>query len=156
MDRSNITLERIRTFIRVAERGNLSAVAREMRTGQSTITRHLRELETALGIALLGRTTRRVVLTDEGRTYYASCIEVLRLIDQAADDLSHSGEALTGTVRLSCTAALGVLHVSRLVFEFQDLHPRIAIDLNLTDERIDLVGHGVDLAIRLGPLVESS
>ncbi len=156
MDRSDITLERMRTFARVAERGNLSAVAREMRTGQSTITRHLRELETALGTALLSRTTRRVALTDEGRTYYASCIEILRLVEQAGDDLRHTGEALSGTVRVSCTAALGVLHVSRLIFEFQDLHPGIQIDLNLTDDYIDLVGQGVDLAIRLGPLGDSS
>ncbi len=156
MDKSEVSLDRMRTFIRVAERNNLSAVAREMRTGQSTVTRHIRELEAAVGTALLSRTTRRVVLTDEGRRYYASCLEILRLVDQAVDDLRYAEEATTGTVRLSCTAALGVLHVAPLIFEFQDKHPGIEVDLSLTDERIDLVGEGVDFSIRLGPLTNST
>lgn len=66
MDKSDITLERMRTFARVAERGSLSAVARELGVGQSTVTRHLRELEEAVGVPLLSRTTRRVMMTDEG------------------------------------------------------------------------------------------
>ena len=71
MDQSDITLERMRTFVRVAERGNLSAVARDLGTGQSTVTRHLRELEAAVGAPLLNRTTRRVAMTEEGSRYYA-------------------------------------------------------------------------------------
>ena len=139
MDRSDITLERMRTFVRVAERGNLSAVARELGTGQSTVTRHLRELEEAVGVSLLSRTTRRVALTEEGGRYYDQCIHILRLVEQAADGVRDKRDALYGTVRLSCTAALGVLHVARLIFAFQADHPGIHVDLSLTDERIDLV-----------------
>ena len=72
MDKSDVTLERMRTFVRVAERGNLSAVARELGVGQSTVTRQLRELEEAIGVPLLSRTTRRVTMTDEGSRYYAN------------------------------------------------------------------------------------
>jgi len=72
MDRPEVTLERMRTFVRVAERGSLSAVARELGVGQSTITRHLRELEDALGVPLLSRTTRRTALTAEGNRYYST------------------------------------------------------------------------------------
>ena len=86
MDRSEITLERMRTFVRVAERANLSAVARELGIGQSTVTRHLRELEEALGVPLLSRTTRRVTMTDEGGRYYAHCVQILRLVDQASEE----------------------------------------------------------------------
>lgn len=156
MDKSEITLERMRSFVRVAERGSLSAVARELGIGQSSVTRHLRELEEALGVPLLSRTTRRVGLTDEGSRYYANCVRILRLVEQAADEARGERGAKAGTIRLSCTAAFGVLHVTRLIFAFQDRYPEIAVDLSLSDERIDLVREGVDIALRLGPLADSS
>ncbi|HMG49556.1 MAG TPA: LysR family transcriptional regulator [Inquilinus sp.] len=156
MDRSDITLERMRSFIRVAERGSLSAVAREFGVGQSTVTRHLRELEEAVGVPLLSRTTRRVTLTDEGGRYYADCVQILRLVDQAGDEARATRGAAAGTIRISCTAAFGVLHVGRLIFAFQDRYPDIGVDLSLTDERVDLVREGVDIALRLGPLTDSS
>lgn len=156
MDESEVTLDHMRTFVRVAERGNLSAVARELGVGQSTITRHLRELEEALGVPLLSRTTRRVAMTDEGSRYYSNSVEILRLVEQASEEARSTRGAQAGTIRISCTAAIGVLHVSRLLFDFQDRYPDIAIDLSLTDERIDLVRQGVDLALRLGPLNDSS
>ncbi|MFL9828096.1 LysR family transcriptional regulator [Rhodoplanes sp. SY1] len=156
MDRSDVTLERMRTFVRVAERGSLSAVARELGIGQSTVTRHLRELEAAVGVSLLGRTTRRVTMTDEGTRYYATCVQILRLVDQAGEEARGTRSAPAGTVRVSCTAALGVLHVTRLLLAFQDRYPDIGIDLGLTDERVDLVRDGVDVAVRLGPLGDTA
>jgi DNA-binding transcriptional LysR family regulator len=156
MDRSDVTLERMRTFVRVAERGSLSAVARELGIGQSTVTRHLRELEEAVGVALLSRTTRRVTTTDEGSRYYADSVQILRLVEQARDEARGTRGAPAGTIRISCTAAIGVLHVSRLIFAFQDRYPNIGVDLSLTDERVDLVREGVDIALRLGPLTDSS
>lgn len=156
MDKTAVTLERMRTFVRVAERGNLSAVARELGVGQSTVTRHLHELEEAIGVPLLSRTTRRVTMTDEGRRYYASSVQVLRLVEQAVDETRDARGATAGAIRISCTAALGVLHVSRLIFAFQDRYPDIGVDLSLTDERVDLVREGVDIALRLGPLTDSS
>ncbi|TPL81808.1 LysR family transcriptional regulator [Mesorhizobium sp. B2-3-14] len=156
MDKSAVTLERMRTFVRVAERGSLSAVARELGIGQSTVTRHLRELEEAVGVALLSRTTRRVTMTDEGSRYYADSVQILRLVEQAGDEVRGTRAAPAGTIRLSCTAAIGVLHVSRLIFAFQDRYRDIGVDLSLTDERIDLVMEGVDIALRLGPLTDSS
>lgn len=156
MDKSDVTLERMRTFVRVAERGSLSAVARELGVGQSTVTRHVRELEEAVGVPLLSRTTRRVTLTDEGSRYYANSVRILRLVEQAGDEARGARGAPAGTIRISCTAAFGVLHVSRLIFAFQDRYPDIGVDLSLTDERVDLVREGVDIALRLGPLTDSS
>ncbi|GAN69459.1 LysR family transcriptional regulator [Acetobacter orleanensis] len=152
MEHSLISLERMRTFVRIAERGNLAAVARETGAGQSTITRHLRELEEALGVSLLTRTTRRTALTDEGTRYYAHCVQILSHVEQANQEMRDTRQATAGTVRISCTGALGVLHVSRLVYAFQDQNPGIQIAFGLTDERIDLVREGVDIAVRLGPL----
>lgn len=156
MDKSDVTLERMRTFVRVAERGSLSAVAHELGVGQSTVSRHLRELEEALGVPLLSRTTRRVMLTDEGARYYADSVQILRLVEQAGDEAQSARGAPAGTIRISCTAAFGVLHASRLIFAFQDIYPDIGIDLSLTDARVDLVREGVDIALRLGPLTDSS
>jgi DNA-binding transcriptional LysR family regulator len=156
MDKSDVTFERMRTFVRVAERGNLSAVARELGVGQSTVTRQLRELEEAVGVPLLSRTTRRVAMTDEGSRYYANSVQILRLVEQAGDEVRGTRGAPAGTIRISCTAAIGVLHVSRLIFAFQDRYPDIGVDLSLTDERVDLVREGVDIALRLGPLTDSS
>ncbi|WP_029003182.1 LysR family transcriptional regulator [Azorhizobium doebereinerae] len=156
MDRSDITLERMRTFVRVAERGSLSAVARELAIGQSTVTRQLKELEAALGVPLLSRTTRRVTLTDEGRRYHADCVQVLRLVEQAGEEARGTRGAAAGTLRVTSTAALGVRHITPLIFAFQDLYPDIAIDLSLSDERVDLVREGVDIALRLAPLADSS
>ena len=156
MDRMDVTLDRMRTFVRVAERGSLSAVAREFGIGQSTITRHVRELEEAVGLPLLSRTTRRVTMTDEGRRYYAKSVQILRLVEEARDEARGTRGAPAGMIRISCTAAFGVLHISRLIFAFQDRYPDIGVDLSLTDERIDLVREGVDIALRLGPLTDSS
>lgn len=156
MEQSDVSLDRMRTFVRIAERGNLAAVARETGSGQSTITRHLRELEEALGVSLLTRTTRRTALTEEGTRYYAQCLNILCLVEQASQEMRQTRQAIAGTVRISCTAALGVLHVSRLIFAFQDRNPGIRVEFSLTDERVDLVREGVDIAIRLGPLTDSS
>ncbi|PCK85550.1 LysR family transcriptional regulator [Rhizobium sophoriradicis] len=156
MDKLGLSFDRMRTFVRVAERASLSVVARELGVGQSTVTRHLNELEEAVGVALLSRTTRRVTLTEEGSRYYTNCLQILRLVEQAAEEARDARQAPAGAVRLSCTAALGVMHVTRMIFAFQDRHPDIRVDLNLTDERIDLVREGVDVALRLGPLSDSS
>lgn len=156
MGKSAVTLERISSFVRVAERGSLSAVARELGVGQSSITRHLAELERALGVTLLSRTTRRITLTDEGRRYHAEARTILRLVDEATDEARNAGGGLTGKVRVSCTAALGIRHVCRMLFAFQDRYPGIRVDLNLSDDQIDLVREAADLAIRLGPLPDGS
>lgn len=149
-------MDRMRTFVRVAQRGSLSAAARELGVGQSTVTRHINELEEALGVPLLGRTTRRVTLTEEGSQYYTNCLQILRLVEQASDEARDARRAPVGAVRVSCTAALGVMHVTRMIFAFQDEHPDIRIDLNLTDEHIDLAREGIDVALRLGPVMDGA
>jgi len=146
----------MRSFVRVADRGSLSAVAREHGVGQATISRHLAELEQALGVSLLTRATRRINLTEEGTRYHAEASTILRLVDEATDEARSARGESVGRVRLSCTAALGVRHVAKGLFAFQDRHPRIVIDLGLSDVRVDLVREAVDVAVRLGPLGDSS
>lgn len=156
MNKSDVTLERMRSFVRVAERGSMSAVSRELGVGQSTITRHLRELEEAVGVSLLSRTTRRITMTEEGSRYYEKCVQILRLVEQAGQEVSSVSNAPAGAIRVSCPAALGVMQVTRLMAEFQDQYPGIEVDLNLTDTPVDLVHAGVDVAIRMGRLTDST
>ena len=155
MHKSEVSLDWLRSFVRIAARGNLSAVAREFGIGQSAITRHLHDLEEAVGVPLLSRTTRSMTLTDEGRRYLTSATEILRLVDEARADARGEREASSGIVRLSCSAFFGVNHVCRLIFAFQDRYPDIRVDLGVADERLDMVRDGVDLAIHMGQLNES-
>ncbi|MCQ8240952.1 LysR substrate-binding domain-containing protein [Rhizosaccharibacter radicis] len=156
MDRSLISLDRMASFVRVAERNSLSAVARELGVGQSTITRHLSELEKALGVALLHRTTRRVTLTDEGRRFHQEARAILHRVEAAAESARRGGQAAAGIVRITSTAALGVRHVSPLLFGFQDRHPGIRIDLSLSDDRVNLVRENRDIALRCGTVADSA
>lgn len=156
MDESLVTLDRMRTFTRVAERSSFSAVAQELGLGQSTVSRQVIELEKGLGAELFSRTTRRVTLTEEGRFYYSMVLRILSDVEYANQEVRDAKRSPAGKIRLSCTAALGILHFSRLIFEFQDDYPYIQIDLSLSDIRVDLVEESFDAAIRLGPLSESS
>lgn len=155
MHKPEVTLDRIRTFVRVAESGSFSAVARDLGVGQSTVTRHVADLEEALGVSLFSRTTRSISLTDEGRRYYARATEILRLVEQARQEVEDAKAGASGKVRISCSAFFGVMHLSRLIFEFQDRHPDIRVDFVLTDERSDLIRDGVDVAIHIGPQPDS-
>ncbi|WP_406641366.1 LysR family transcriptional regulator [Amycolatopsis sp. WGS_07] len=145
----------MRTFVRVAESGSFSAVARDLGVGQPTVTRHVSELEDALGVAVFSRTTRSISLTEEGRRYYARATEILRLVEQAGQEIEDARTGASGKVRISCSAFFGVMHLSRLIFAFQDRYPDIRVDFVLTDERSDLIRDGVDIAIQIGPQPDS-
>ncbi len=155
MHKPEVTLARMRTFVRVAESGSFSAVARDLGVGQSTVTRHVGDLEEALGVSVFSRTTRSISLTDEGRRYYARATEILRLVEQAQQEVEDARTGASGKVRISCSAFFGVMHLSRLIFGFQDRYPDIRVDFVLTDERSDLIRDGVDIAIQLGPQPDS-
>jgi DNA-binding transcriptional LysR family regulator len=149
-------LDGMRTFVRIVERGGLTAVSRESGLGQSTISRRLKELEEALGVVLLERTTRQATLTEAGAAYYDRAKTILQLVDDAHEQVKALKTTAEGPIRISATSAFGVLHLCRLLFAFQEAHPKVRIDLGLTDRRIDLVREGVDLAVRLGPLNDSA
>jgi DNA-binding transcriptional LysR family regulator len=95
-------------------------------------------------------------MTEEGSRYYTDAVQILRLVEQAGDEARGRRGAPAGAIRISCTAAFGIRHVSRLIFTFQDRYPDIGVDLSLADERVNLVREGVDVALRLGPINDSS
>ncbi|WP_240007170.1 LysR family transcriptional regulator [Pseudaquidulcibacter saccharophilus] len=160
MDKLNlapdVTIDKMKTYVRIVERGNLSAVAREFKTGQATISRHLQDIEKALGVSLLSRNTRNLTITNEGMIYYHRCLQILKLLEQANEEVGLKKHANSGKIRFSCSVAIGVAHITEMILKFQEFYPDIEIDINFTDEKINLIEEGVDFSIRIGGIVDSS
>lgn len=155
MNKKNLSLDRMRTFIRVAESGNFSTAAKELGIAQPSVTRHIFELEEELCSSLIARTTRSLTLTCEGKAFYDKSLEIIRLVDELAENVGKNGSN-EGKIKVSCTTSLGILHFCKIINKFQTLYPYTNIDFSLTDERVDLVKGGFDIALRLGPLIDSS
>lgn len=143
-------------FVRVVETGSFSSVARELNTTQPTVSKNVAELETWLGAKLLSRSTRALHMTEAGADYYERCINILQDIEEAESAVGQLQTAPKGKVRISTVVAFGRLHVIPLLKEFFERFPDIKVDIVLSDRTVDLVEEGVDLAIRFGPLSDSS
>ncbi|NRB41188.1 MAG: LysR family transcriptional regulator [Pseudomonadales bacterium] len=143
-------------YVRVVETGSFSAVARELNTTQPTVSKNIAELENWLGAKLLNRSTRSLHLTEAGADYYQRCLSILMDVEEAEQNIGQMQTQAKGTLRINTVVAFGRLHIMPLIGEFLELYPEIKIDVLLNDRRIDLVEEGVDLAIRMGPLADSS
>lgn len=143
-------------FRRVVEAKNFSAVARETNMSQSTVSKHIAALEDRLGTKLLNRSTRSVQLTEAGKEYYHHCIRILNDFQEAEASVGKGKIKPTGTLRISTSAAFGRVFVLPNLAEFFGAYPDINVDLIFDDDYTDLVKEGIDLAIRIGPLEDSS
>jgi DNA-binding transcriptional LysR family regulator len=143
-------------FTRVVEERSFIGAARHLRMSPASISAHVRELEERLGVRLLNRTTRSLSLTDVGRTYYDRCVVLLAELEEAESLASALQAAPRGLLRLNTSPGLGVRHVAPAIADFATLHPDMSVELDLTDRPIDLVEEGVDLALRVEPVPESS
>lgn len=144
------TLRLMHLFTRALDLGSLSAVAREAGTTQPTISKAINALEAHLGVRLLERSTTGLLATAEGVRFHE---RARRLLDEYEDALAevrgHARQA-TGLLRVNAPVALGQFHLNALAQDFLALHPQIEIELILNDRFVDLVGDGVDVAVRLG------
>lgn len=144
------SLRSMRTFTRVIELGSFSAVAREERVAQPTISKVIAALERSLGVRLLERSTTNLAATEEGRRFYARSKGVIEEYDDAISDARGQTQVLSGLLRINAPVGLGELRLNRLILDFMTRYPKIDVELVLTDRIIDLVEEGVDVAIRLG------
>jgi len=144
------------TFVRIVERRTLTAAARSLHTSLPTVVRTLSALEAELGVTLLTRTTRRVNITSEGLAYYEHCKELLETMTAVERSLRERGSQPRGRVVLTAPLTFGRLHVTPLLADFLQEHPQIAVELRLSDHVVNLTQEGVDLAVRLGKLHDSS
>jgi DNA-binding transcriptional LysR family regulator len=139
-------------FVRIVERGNLSAAARDLKLPQPTVSRLLKALEQQLGSRLIERDTHKMSLTEQGGLLYE---RARRLIDEFAFTeaaVRGSQTELAGTLRINAPVAFGEQVLAKLLANFQRLHPALEIELELNDRRVDLIEEGVDVALRFGRL----
>jgi DNA-binding transcriptional LysR family regulator len=149
-------LRAMETFVRIVDGGSLTAAAAALGASPPTVVRSLAALERALGVRLLNRTTRRLSLTDAGREYYERCRRVLADVEHAEAALSARRAAPRGRLRVTAPVLFGRMRVAPLVVAFLAKHREVEVDLVLLDRVVDLVEEGIDAAVRIGPLPESS
>jgi DNA-binding transcriptional LysR family regulator len=146
----------MRTFISVADAGSLSAAARRIGQPLTTISRQLAQLESHLGISLIARTTRRLALTDAGRAYAQVCRRTLEELDSAEDEIAGRNAEPHGDIVITAPMVFGRLYILPIVVKFLNRHPKLNARLRLVDRVVDLTEEGVDVALRIGPLANSS
>lgn len=149
-------LAAMQTFVRVVESGSFSAVAREIRSTQSAVSKQVAALERELGAKLLSRTTRSLALTEAGERYFTQARRLVAEIAEAESELQRGEQQLSGWLRVAASVGYGRLKLLPLVRSFLAAHPQVKIDLRLNDGFIDLVEEGIDVALRIGDLADSS
>ncbi|MCX7230778.1 MAG: LysR family transcriptional regulator [Burkholderiales bacterium] len=148
--------KQIETFVAVAARGSLSSAAQIEGVAPAVIGRRLDGLEERLGVKLMVRTTRRITLTFEGSAFLEDCQRILNDYHNAEASVSAGGVKASGHVRVSAPAGFGRRHVAPLVPAFLAAHPDVTVSLDLSDRLVDIVNEGIDVAVRIGQLDDSS
>ena len=149
-------LQAMQTFVRVVEAGSFSAVAKESNSTQSAVSKQVAALENELGVKLLARTTRSLTLTEEGAGYFEQARRLVLDIVEAEASLKRGEQQLKGNLRVAASVGFGRLRLLPMVHTFLADHPDVKIDLRLSDGFIDLVERGIDIAVRIGDLPDSS
>lgn len=147
-------LNEIYIFNQVVEAGSFTAAARDLDMPKSTVSRKVAELEDRLGTRLLHRTTRRLHLTDAGRTFHSYAARAVAEVDAAERAIAASTEVPRGPLRVS--APVGMSFLGPLCAKFTKRCPEVELELVCSDRVVDLIDEGFDLAIRVGPLADSS
>ena len=149
-------IESVAIFVEVAERRSFAAAARRLARSAAAVTRAVGELETRLGVRLLNRTTRAVSLTEAGDRFLAGARRVLADFEEIERAAAGEGAAPRGELRITAPILFGRLHVLPIVTEFLGRFAEVSAALSLIDRPVDLVEEGLDVAVRIGPLAESS
>jgi DNA-binding transcriptional LysR family regulator len=143
-------------FAKVVDAGSFTGAIEVLGISKAAVSRYVADLEARLGVRLLNRTTRRLSLTPEGEVFHARCQQVLEDVEQAESEItSRRGEA-TGALRITVPVSFGIAHLARVWGEFKARHPKVTLDVSLSDRVADLVEEGYDLAIRIADLPGSS
>lgn len=143
-------------FVKVVERRSFAAAAREFGLSPAMVSKHVRALEERLGARLLNRTTRRLSLTEVGRGYYERARQILADLEDADRAASDLQAAPRGTLKVNAPFSFGIRHVGPAVAAYLGAYPGITVELSLNDHYIDLLAEGVDVALRIGRLADSS
>ena len=156
MDMSELDLNAVTAFVAVVEHRSFRAAARNLGVPKSTVSRRVALLEEQLGVQLLQRTTRTVSLTDVGEAFHQRCSQALGTISDAAREVRQSETSPKGVLRVTAPLTFAEHFLGDIVTEFWSENPDVRVTLDLTDRYVDLVAEGYDLALRAGPLADST
>ncbi len=143
-------------FAKVVDEKSFSGAASRLGLAKSTVSKSVSRLERRLGAQLLNRTTRRLSLTEAGSAFYESCVRIVDEAETAEAEIDRLNGAPRGTLKINSSMVFGTPHIAPAVVEFLSAHPEMHIDLTLTDQFVDLIEGGHDLAIRIGSMADSS
>lgn len=146
----------MRTFASVVEATSFVGAANALGLSKTAVSRYVGELEQRLGVRLLHRTTRKLSLTAEGEVFYARCKELLGEIAEAEAEVTSGTSDASGLLKVTVPVSFGVSHLAQVWGEFKARHPKVTLDVTVSDRVADLVEDGFDLAIRIAQLPNSS
>lgn len=149
-------LQQLLAFAETAKHGGFAAAAREQGQAPSTLAKAVARLEKQLGVVLFHRTTRDVRLTPDGERLFRRCERVLAELDDLYAEASGARAAPSGLLRVTAPVDYGKRHVLPRLIELQRRHPGLRLDVRLSDTQVDLVRDGIDLAVRIGALADST
>lgn len=155
IDLSTINLNRLTTFVAVVEAGSLTAAAERLGLAKSMVSKHMQLLEKEIGVGLLLRSTRKLSLTEAGRTFYEASRQLLQGAEQAIEQARSGRDTPQGTLRVASPIDYGVIVVMPVLAQLRERYPALKIDLTCGDHLIDLIAEGIDVTVRLGKLADS-
>jgi len=142
----------IREFVLAVEKGSFTAAAAQLGVTGSAVGKSISRLEARLGVQLLHRTTRRIDLTSEGEAYLLSCRRIMEELDQTESFLATGHREPIGRLKVDLPTTFGRRHIVPPLLELASRHPRLDLSFLLRDQAADMVGEGIDLAVRIGVL----
>lgn len=149
-------IEDLRIYVAVMHAGNFTAAAEQLMLSKQYVSRRMAALEASLGVRLLIRNTRKLSVTDAGLLFSQHAQRILDEIQEAELAVSEQQQALRGTFRINMPMSFGMSHLSPLIAEFLRHHPALQFQIELADRYVDVIGEGVDMAIRIGTLADST
>lgn len=151
-----MNLDGIDVFVKVIQLGSFTAAAKALKMPTTTVSSKVAYLESRLGVTLIQRTTRKLQLTQAGTVFFKRCVIAMEEIEAGENELSHGKTEPEGTLKISTVAEIGQTLLPKLIHGYLKQYPKMNVELILTPRVVDLVGEGVDLAIRYGQLKDSS
>lgn len=149
-------LRQMSIFAAVADAGSFSAAARTLGVSNSVVSKYISGLEEDLGVTLIRRNTRRIVLTDIGLGYLGRCRRIVSDVDEADRAASNEHAKPQGTLRINTALSFGLRHLGPVISRYSAAYPDVTVDITLDDRRVDILEEAYDLAIRIGELEDSS
>jgi DNA-binding transcriptional LysR family regulator len=149
-------LQAMEMFVRVVETGSFSKAAKDFQVTQPTVTKQMAATEARLKVRLLNRNTRGVSLTEAGALYYEKCKGIVRDVEEADSSVKTRQSQAQGLLRVGTSVAFGRRVLTPLALEFMAKNPQVQVDLNFEDRYSDLVAQGLDVAVRMGKLADST